>query len=491
MHLIWENLIPNLILFWTGEFKDLDHQGKSYVIEPHIWNEIGVTTAACGATIPAAFRALVPNIAMKRSQMTAEMYANWTLYIAPLLCLVFEIDEAMLNQIDEGFKLWVEGYERLYYRNDPTRLSACPLTIHALLHIAWGIRAASPVWTYWAFPMEHHCNTLLPSIRSRRHPYASISSFVTAIAQLNQIQLLYNLDEALCLDPDKKESNKLIHNLYPLYMLSAPRRHEILPSPIQSKVLACLVMRFNVKKNIVQSVIKLNQPITQYGRVTRLEGGDCMIGRDLVQGTKDSHDTSFYTQFVDRYTRQKRRRPEFELQDFFGQLKHILILELPSTPQLNLATPTTIILALIQSIKATIRNNIYYYKEIGVDEVVDLTTFSPGTVPVVHTSIARSFPTTPFVSQEHPQLNEGTARHWTFSRGSTGKPCDLKNLVFRGGVHCLKQMSTIRVLAFSPGTVPVVHTSIAHSFPTTPFVSQEHPQLNERTASITLNHPSK
>jgi hypothetical protein len=32
MHLIWENLIPNLILFWTGEFKDLDHQGKSYVI---------------------------------------------------------------------------------------------------------------------------------------------------------------------------------------------------------------------------------------------------------------------------------------------------------------------------------------------------------------------------------------------------------------------------------------------------------------------------
>jgi hypothetical protein len=67
--------------------------------------------------------------------MTTEMYANWTLYIAPIvlrgrfekakyythfkqlvklieLCLAFEIDEAMLNQIDEGFKSWVQGYER-------------------------------------------------------------------------------------------------------------------------------------------------------------------------------------------------------------------------------------------------------------------------------------------------------------------------------------------------------------------------------------------
>ena len=85
MHLIWENLIPNLILFWTGEFKDLDHQNKSYVIAPHIWNAVGVTTAASGVTIPAAFGASVPNIVTKQSQMSAEMYSNWTLYIAPIV----------------------------------------------------------------------------------------------------------------------------------------------------------------------------------------------------------------------------------------------------------------------------------------------------------------------------------------------------------------------------------------------------------------------
>ena len=28
------------------------------------------------------------------------------------LCLAFEILEAMLNQIDQGFQLWVEEYEK-------------------------------------------------------------------------------------------------------------------------------------------------------------------------------------------------------------------------------------------------------------------------------------------------------------------------------------------------------------------------------------------
>ena len=135
MHLIWENLIPNLIAFWTGDFKDLDHEDEGYFIEPHIWNEIGAATAACKATIPSAFGAPVPNIATTQSQMSAEMCANWTLYIAPIvlrgrfknsqyyrhfiqlvelleLCLAFEISEEMLNQIDEGFSLWVVDYER-------------------------------------------------------------------------------------------------------------------------------------------------------------------------------------------------------------------------------------------------------------------------------------------------------------------------------------------------------------------------------------------
>ena len=48
--------------------------------------------------------------------------------------------------------------------------------------------------------MERHCNTLLRSVKSRRHPYASIASFVTATAQLDQIRLFYNLHDELFLE---------------------------------------------------------------------------------------------------------------------------------------------------------------------------------------------------------------------------------------------------------------------------------------------------
>src|SRR6266498_2245281 len=152
MHLIWENLIPNLIEFWTGAFKDLDHEGKDYLIEPHIWGEIGAATATSRATIPSAFGALVPNIATKRHEMSAEMYANWTLFIAPIvlcgrfkrpqyykhfmqlvkllkLCLAFEISEAMLDQIDEGFQLWVEDYEKWASRISLSCITLKPIQI--------------------------------------------------------------------------------------------------------------------------------------------------------------------------------------------------------------------------------------------------------------------------------------------------------------------------------------------------------------------------
>ena len=177
-------------------------------------------------------------------------------------------------------------------------------------------------------------------------------------------------------------------------MLAAPWRCEVLPLPIWNKVWACLATRFNIQKKVVQSTVKLDQPVTQYGRVRRLEGGDLMIGCHFVKETEDSHDASFvwvrsfrlsmdaisdhslvqYTQYIDRHACNNRRTPDFKEKNFFGQLKCILLLELPLAPRLNLAEPTTLILALIHEVKATLRDGIYYYKDFGVEEVVDLNT---------------------------------------------------------------------------------------------------------------------
>ena len=171
---------------------------------------------------------------------------------------------------------------RLYYENNPTQLSACPLTIHALLHIAWGIKVAGPVWTYWAYPMERHCNVVLQAIKSRHHPFASINSFVTATAQLNQIQLSYNLFEALHLDPDKNENSGFIHDscklisatdahlplifsIDPLFSLTTPRRSEILPPPKQNKVWACLATSrrrmFNRLSNWISQLLSMGESV--------------------------------------------------------------------------------------------------------------------------------------------------------------------------------------------------------------------------------------
>ena len=91
----------------------------------------------------------------------------------------------------------------MYYQYAPNRLSACPVTIHALLHIADGIEAAGPMWAYWAFPMERHCGSLAPAIQSRRFPFASIDRYVTELAQLTQIKVFHGLHDVLSLKRPK------------------------------------------------------------------------------------------------------------------------------------------------------------------------------------------------------------------------------------------------------------------------------------------------
>ena len=84
----------------------------------------------------------------------------------------------------------------------------CPLTLHALLHIADGIEACGPVWTYWAFPMECYCSVLQRAVaRSRRYPYKTLNHFVTEDAILQTVKLRYNLWDKLSLKPKSSKSN--------------------------------------------------------------------------------------------------------------------------------------------------------------------------------------------------------------------------------------------------------------------------------------------
>jgi hypothetical protein len=73
----------------------------------------------------------------------------------------------------------------------------CPITIHALLHIADSIVTAGPVWTSWAFPMERFCSALQPAISSRRFPFASINRYLVDHTCLQLVRILYSAEREL------------------------------------------------------------------------------------------------------------------------------------------------------------------------------------------------------------------------------------------------------------------------------------------------------
>ena len=85
MHLFFENVIPNLILLWTGQFKGLDEGSESYEFRGTIWDAIGTATAYCGTFIPAAFGQHPPNVATDKSACTADSWSFWIQYIGPVL----------------------------------------------------------------------------------------------------------------------------------------------------------------------------------------------------------------------------------------------------------------------------------------------------------------------------------------------------------------------------------------------------------------------
>ncbi|KIK15584.1 hypothetical protein PISMIDRAFT_31021 [Pisolithus microcarpus 441] len=175
MHLIWENVMKNLVLLWKGEFKGLDTGQESY--------ELGKNT------IPSTYGASPPNVTTDRMACTADTWSFWTLYIGPVVlrhkftkekyykhfidlvkilhvCLQFELSADDIQTVCRWLERWVLSYEEMYYQHDPCRINTCPVTIHALLHVADSIEATGPVWTSWSFPIEHFCGQLQPVIRS-------------------------------------------------------------------------------------------------------------------------------------------------------------------------------------------------------------------------------------------------------------------------------------------------------------------------------------
>ena len=134
MHLIFKNLILNLVKHYTGTFKDLGSGIEDYKLPKEVWSEICEAGSASGDTIPSSFGLRMLNIETEHSSMTAEAWGFWSMYLAPILlqnhfsnqryydhflklirlihkCISFELKRSEVNEIRQGFQDWVLEYE--------------------------------------------------------------------------------------------------------------------------------------------------------------------------------------------------------------------------------------------------------------------------------------------------------------------------------------------------------------------------------------------
>ncbi|KAH9850528.1 hypothetical protein C2E23DRAFT_735077 [Lenzites betulinus] len=403
MHLIWENVVKNLMQLWTGEYKSLDTGTEDYELEKTVWEAIGEASASSGDTIPYIFGPRPPNVASDRVSWTADTRSFWTQYIAPVLlerrfkqrkyydhfilfvrlirkCLQFELSQDDITEIRDGFVSWVCKYERFYYQYDPQRLSACPLTIHALLHIADGIEKTGPVWTTWAFPMERYCGKLQPAIRSRRFPYASLNRYVVDQARLTQIKLMYGskVRDELALTRARSENGMQIPGydtcmLLPACRLRSPDRGTL------DKILGALCTRFDT---VTPTILRCALPkeIEEWGAVRIVNDGDTMRAAKMERASaEDTRDTTYvrYEVLIDRNARHRNRPVVFESKTLYGQLQHIYHIRLLPIPSHAIPSDTSVLLAAIQTCNIERSNHeldIHYFTRMGAIDYVDIST---------------------------------------------------------------------------------------------------------------------
>jgi hypothetical protein len=186
MHLLWENLIPNLFLLWTSTFKGLSEGTGNFKIPKDMWTAAGKASEASGPTLLYTYGPSSPSVAADGVTWTADTCLFWALHVGLVvlkdrspkwyynhyielvcllrICLAFGMNQTHIATLRAGFASWVEKYEeyvtfcsaryfaddsvnRLYYQHDPSCVLTCPVTVQALLHLADSIEMMGPVWT--------------------------------------------------------------------------------------------------------------------------------------------------------------------------------------------------------------------------------------------------------------------------------------------------------------------------------------------------------
>ncbi|KAJ7187700.1 hypothetical protein GGX14DRAFT_383392 [Mycena pura] len=402
MHLIPENVIKNLLSFWSGEYKGLDTGSEDYELEPAALEAIGSACVAAGDTTPAAFGARVPNLVTQRHYFTAESYTQFATFHGPVVlrrrfskpkyynhyldlvqifndCLRMSIDREYVDvTLRRRIVDWVQTFEKIYYQYKPHRLSTCVLTIHALLHIPDDILNGGPMWCYWNYITERYVGFLVRSSKSRKNPYASFARRIREISQNSIIKLTYRLRDELDLS-DGREEDRSGHSLAhcvlflrnPDICVLRPHRRGNVTAALRKAIERYLLLSFEVNAQQARDIVP--EEISHWGKISFLNGGDKIRGADLCQASEKNmtRDASFYSHDVDKNARHPRRPVVLERRVAYGQLLRVLEFhaDLPTITDDNgrvTQRPSVLLLAVIRPVKiqaASARLGTPYYQD--------------------------------------------------------------------------------------------------------------------------------
>ncbi|KIM34175.1 hypothetical protein M408DRAFT_59842 [Serendipita vermifera MAFF 305830] len=230
MHLIFENNAPGIVQHWKGTYKKIGSPEDEYALDEETWEVIGEETADAAKTIPALMARATPNIWTQACRYTAESWAFWITWQAPyvmkgrlpdphyrhllLFCKLIKLATRSLRRCSRNLiRVCANGtratYEELYYRYDMDRISACPLNVHAMIHIANDTRHAGPLSRIWEYVTERFMGQISRSIKSRRYPFAQLSENVKKREQMKLVIAKYGLENELIFGAERRDWFKL------------------------------------------------------------------------------------------------------------------------------------------------------------------------------------------------------------------------------------------------------------------------------------------
>ncbi|KAJ7195544.1 hypothetical protein GGX14DRAFT_575614 [Mycena pura] len=266
-----------------------------------------------GNTTPAVFGARVPNLNTQLHYFTSESYTLWATLLAPVqlqgrfsrpkyflhfLDLIFIFNNCLSLAISPEYvdtTLRRRIVDWVLFQYQPDRLKACPLTIHALLHIPDDILNAGPMWTYWNYVTERYVGFLVRSSKSRRNPYASFARRLREIAQNTAIKIRFHLREELDLSGVTKRTrwvtgSQIVRD--PDIRVLHPRAEGPMTQATSKAAKEHLMRTYQLSAD--EALNCLPSSIIHWGKISFLNGGDKICGAELVSSNGNiTHDASF------------------------------------------------------------------------------------------------------------------------------------------------------------------------------------------------------